>query len=565
MAGVGRLQAETEAFWRDSYRVSEQDLDLVTGVILDSGRLQLLSTLVSAVIAHRFRSEKDTIARQARRGQLYQPKGHYEPGQPLIFSTMEFGLGQVVYVREGRNPKFGSFSVIRVSFEDGSAEREFVADFAHPHPLNRPVEELALGDGPQMTEADVVRLFERHVAPKLELTLEANQDFLFFDGRWFLRELLPDWQLEFLLNLAEAMIDEGGKPLAALDILPRLEVDAAVPIDVQLFALNRALAEDERFDNVSMTEEPAWFLRGLEPEAVFRRPQVLRPAFRAVGGEHIGLTMLDLVEELGDELDDVKGSPLHDLESVRFEITFPHLYAGTMPATLQFLRMLPPVRNRHLPVTMVDTRRGERFDAWVVPDEQYVCGLGSWYETVGMRVGGQVSVTPMEDPLTFNISLDQMRVGRNEWVVTARSVDHSILLELDRLRSGEMVRCDRHMLVSVPDPEAILNLMRHAEEDKRPLRAIVRSVFEELSKLGRGQVHAKTVYSLANLVRRTGSVPVFAELTRRACYDPVGGGYWAYDPDRLGRVYHTPEEIRERPLSGRQDLVGDPVIQYQGR
>jgi len=70
---------------------------------------------------------------------------------------------------------------------------------------------------------------------------------------------------------------------------------------------------------------------------------------------------------------------------------------------------------------------------------------------------------------------------------------------------------------------------------------------------------------VANLIRRTGSVPVFAELTRRACYDPVGGGYWAYDPDLAGRVYHTPEEIRERPLSGRQDLVRDPVIQYQGR
>ena len=565
MAGVRKLQTETEAFWRDSYQVSGQDLDLVTGVILDSGRPQLLSTLVSAVIAHRFRSEKDTIARQAKRGQLYQPKRHYEPGQALVFSTMEFGLGRVVSVREGLNPKCGSFSVIRVSFEDGSSEREFVADFAHPHPLNRPAEELALGDGPQVGEEDVVRLFEGHVAPKLELTLEADQDFLFFDGRWFLRELLPDWRLEFLLNLAEAMIDEGGKPLAAPEMLPRLEVDAAVPIDVQLFALNRALAEDQRFDNVSITEEPAWFLRELEPEAVFHRPQVLRPAFRAVGGEHIGLTMLDLVEELGDELDDVKGSPMHDLESVRFEITFPHLYAGTMPATLQFLRMLPPVRNRHLAVTMVDARRGERFDAWVVPDEQYVCGLGSWYETVAMRVGGQVSVTPMEGPLTFSISLGQMRVGRNEWVVTARSVDHSILLELHPLRSGEMVRCDRHMLVSVPDPEAILNLMRHAEEDKRSLAAMIRSIFEEFSKLGRGQVHAKAVYSVANLIRRTGSVPVFAELTRRACYDPVGGGYWAYDPDLAGRVYHTPEEIRERPLSGRQDLVRDPVIQYQGR
>ena len=70
---------------------------------------------------------------------------------------------------------------------------------------------------------------------------------------------------------------------------------------------------------------------------------------------------------------------------------------------------------------------------------------------------------------------------------------------------------------------------------------------------------------MVNLFRRTGAVPIFAELTRSACFDPVGDGFWAYDPELKGKVYHTPEEMRERPLSSRGDLIKDQVIQYLGR
>jgi len=110
-------------------------------------------------------------------------------------------------------------------------------------------------------------------------------------------------------------------------------------------------------------------------------------------------------------------------------------------------------------------------------------------------------------------------------------------------------------------------LMRRAEEDQRSLQAVIRGIFEEFAKFGtdtRRHVHAKTVYSVANLIRRTGAVPVFAELTRRACYDPVGGGEWTYDPGLVGKTYHTAQEMRDRPLSHRQDLVRDRVIEYQG-
>ena len=97
----------------------------------------------------------------------------------------------------------------------------------------------------------------------------------------------------------------------------------------------------------------------------------------------------------------------------------PAIYAGTMPATAQFLRLLPIQQDEHFPVTMVDTRAGKRYDAWVVPQHHYVAGLGAWYQAMEMVVGGEVSVSPSEDPMTFEIVATPVRGRRSEWVRSA--------------------------------------------------------------------------------------------------------------------------------------------------
>ena len=80
----------------------------------------------------------------------------------------------------------------------------------------------------------------------------------------------------------------------------------------------------------------------------------------------------------------------------------------------------------------------------------------------------------------------------------------------------------------------------------------------------RSIVHVKSIYATVNLYRRSGMVPILAELTRRARYDPVGDGSWAYSADVEDRTYRTPETMRERPLSTRSDLVKDQIVQYLG-
>jgi hypothetical protein len=133
-------------------------------------------------------------------------------------------------------------------------------------------------------------------------------------------------------------------------------------------------------------------------------------------------------------------------------------------------------------------------------------------------------------------------------------------------RANVTVKCDREMLIDVPDPAQIVALMAQLSEQRLPLHDAIRRAFAELAKLsGRGIVHAKSIYSAVNLLRRVGSVPVFADLTRSACFDPVGNGFWAYDVSLEGTIYRTPVEMRERPQSTRDDLGQGSVVQYLGR
>ena len=563
MAGVRKLQTLTEAFWRDHYEVSESDLDLVTSLILEGGKPQQLDTLAAAIILRRLQREKETVARQANQRQIYQPSRQYEQGQDILFSALDFAEGHVTGVRPGHNPKYGPFEVIQVMLEGEQAPREFVASFDYPHPLNRPIEELLGSGGEEVSESELVDRSSPYVADQLETHLRSRDEFVYLAGVWFLRELLPEIHVGYL-NLAEAIVDEARHPLLTSEILKSLDIAGGGSPDAHVFALERALGSDTRFDRVKIGDRTTWYLAALEPESVARLPKVLEPAFRAVGGEYVGLTMLDQLDEIGDELDDVGSTASRPADTVQFEVNFPHLYAGTMPATAQFLRLLPIQQDEHFPVTIVDTRAGKRYDAWVVPQHHYVAGLGAWYQSMDMVVGGEVSVSPSEDPMTFEIVATPVRGRRSEWVRSAAVVDGRLVLQMQRVSIG--VRSDRNMLTDVPDRQSVADLMVRLASQQLSLPALVRMAFEELAKLNsKGVVHSKSIYAIANMLRRTGAVPIFAELTRRACYDPVGDGFWAYESALESTVYRTADDMRERPLSTRGDLIKDQVVQYLGR
>jgi hypothetical protein len=52
----------------------------------------------------------------------------------------------------------------------------------------------------------------------------------------------------------------------------------------------------------------------------------------------------------------------------------------------------------------------------------------------------------------------------------------------------------------------------------------------ELIKISpQGTVHAKTIYSAVNVLRRIAPGPIFALLSTESCFVPMGGGYWTFD------------------------------------
>jgi len=565
MVPVRELKTQSEAYWRDEYEVQPEDLDLVTGMILEAGSPQTVGTLAIGIVLRRFRAEKQAATEQTSRGRLYRPVEQVEVGEELVFPALEFVVGTVIGSRPGKNPKYGPFEVIRVRFGadvPGPDEREFASNFDEVHPLNRPLEELLLGEE-EMDENELSQTMGSHVAVKLQSALRESDDFVYFDGTWFLQDLLPEIHVGHL-NLAEAVIYEANNPVSSEDMLRELEIETTTSPQAQIFALNHALGDDPRFDNVSMTHDPVWYLRALQPTEIFHRPDVLGGGFSARGGEYVGITLVESVEEIGDELDDIPSVIVRQADQLTFELPFPHLFAGTLPVTQQWLQMLPSSAGSHFAITLVDTVGNREIEAWVLPDAHYVAGLGDWYADVGMCVGGRLVLTPTDDPLRYELSYARAKSRRTEWLRAASVEGGELILQMGR--ASVEVDCDREMLIDVPDREAVALLMGTLHAQEAPLSRLLRKAFAELAKLSSsGTVHAKGLYSAVNLLRRSGMVPILSELARNACFDPVGEGFWAYEPDLEGTLYQTPDEMRERPLSSRDDLVKDQVVQYLGR
>lgn len=562
MARLRRMRTQEPAYWQSEYQVSEEDLDYLAGVILESGRPRPLEELVSALMVRHIQREKDRAAKQITDGDIYRPMDAHEVGQTLVFTELDFAPATVTAKRPGRNPRYERFEVIRVALQESGEEREFASSFDYAHPLNRPVEELIGGSEEGLTEAEIIAASAEPVGAKLAAALEQRSDWVRFNGTWFLEALLPEINVGHL-NLAEAVIYEAGHPLPADEMLHVLELDEAGSRDALLFALNHALGQDARFDNVARDDRQIWYLRGLMPQAVFERPTVAQSPFVPTGDEYIGVTMLDIVEELGDELDSLEHGRAREQPTLGFQLNFPHLYAGTMPAIREVLALFDYAPGRHFAITLTDGRTGRSFDGWVVPDERYIAGLGEWYKDAGLVVGAMVTITPGDEPLSLVLNVAQRRGGGSQWIRTATVEDGALVIQMQPKAIG--VRYDPDTLVDVSDPDAVARLMWQSQQTSRGLAGVVRTVFSELAKLSpQGAAHCKTIYTVVNMYRRSGAVPIFATLTRNACFDPVGHGEWVYDPSLEGKTYSSPEEMRERPLSNRSDLFRDQAVRYAG-
>jgi hypothetical protein len=454
-------------------------------------------------------------------GTPYQPKRSYEIGERVVFPAFDYQVGEIVGTRPGHNPQYGPFQVIKVKFEKG-AQREFAAEFAEEHPLNREAQAVTPEDAQQHTPEELAELYGWQVGKELEKRLEAEPDFVRLAGKWFPKDLLVDVNIGHL-NLAEAVLDmaEGG-PLPTEELLGDLELPEEITPQLRIFSLNYALQEDKRFDEVGPAGQVLWFLHRLEPESVQSTPPLLK--YQPIEYDPALLTseMLALENQLDDEWSNLE-SPAEVTEPVTIVLTYPHWKSGTLPLSSQLAHVFPTGRTHRIRFVFEDGKTGEEMPGWVVREGHYIYGLEEWYQKQNIPVGAYLELKRGKEP--GKIIVRPRGRSRREWVRVALPTEKRLAFEMRK----ELIACDYDelMIVTEEDPEALTNLRARVQEQKLSLAQLTSEIFPELAKLSpQGTVHAATLYSAVNVAIRMPPGPLLAELASSDTYVPVGDNYW---------------------------------------
>ncbi|MGC8878825.1 MAG: hypothetical protein ACP5R2_06340 [Anaerolineae bacterium] len=522
-------KTQTPKYWQD-LTIQSDDIEYLFKVLLDSTQPHTKEQLALALIQHRLEQEELAMQMELEGGMVYQPRGHYEIGDRLVFPRYNYAGGTVVGQRTGYHPRYGNFSVVQVDFGAPYGVREFAADFSYAHPLN-------IGDGRGVADVEekvsAAELYAHHrgwILPKLVEALQVHPDFAHFQDIWLLKGLLAPINAGHL-NIAEAAIDYNARPLPASVLLKDLDLPPTASPAVQEFSLNYALTADERFVNVGPRGQVLWYLRRMMPQALEQVPRHLQLPDLSFDLNQLDSDLRHLLVEIDDEATDYSVLPVPPAVSdeATLVLSWPHRRAGTLPITARTAPFFPQPDDEYVRITFVDRQSGERIPGWVVGKHNYVWGLADWYARHQLVTGAYITLHRTDSPLTLEISYRPVRPKR-EWV-------RSVVVQNGRLTFQNMrlqITCqyDELMIVGEDNPAAVDALWEDARSSK-PLLPLLRQVALELIKINpQGTVHAKTLYSAVNVVRRCPPGPIFQELVRNECFVPMGHGYWTYDASK---------------------------------
>ena len=293
------------------------------------------------------------------------------------------------------------------------------------------------------------------------------------------------------------------------------------------FSLDTALQHDERFIQVGVGDESAWYLRRLLPEAVIETPEALRYTPVTYDRSLLNVELLQVEYELKDEWSE---TPEEDEnadapQSAIYNLIYPHYIAGTMPLTREIRRMLPEAKGRATAITLVDGRWGSKFPAWVVPEGRYVAGLSDWYKEHKLPVGARISLQPTGAPNEFLIDFKPQR-ARRHWMRLAIVQGSKLIFQMQQKTMN--VDVDDQLALNVGDHAAIKDLREHLEIENYDVADIVALIMPELVRMSpQGTAHVKALYSAVNLVRRLPPAPIFAALVELPGAVDTGSGFWS--------------------------------------
>jgi hypothetical protein len=100
---------------------------------------------------------------------------------------------------------------------------------------------------------------------------------------------------------------------------------------------------------------------------------------------------------------------------------------------------------------------------------------------------------------------------------------------LDFQMRKQAVSCeyDEHVIIGVEQVEAVARLQKLPAYAAAPMPELMFQVFTDLAGLSQqGSVHAKTLYSAINVVRRSPPGPIFAALALDRRVQSIGDGFY---------------------------------------
>lgn len=518
--------------WVRNFQVDQDDIEFITSLLIENEKPLSTEQIAHRLIEEQLAQEAAAMQEQYKDARFYNPPENYEVGQRIIFPALDFASGVVVDTRPGTNPDYEPFAVIQVEFEDDNGSvgakkvREFAAELTAPHALSRTEEEdeAATFYGNNLTVDEVMASGADDILYTLESKLYESDSLVQVSGKWFLIDLIVEVNVGHL-HLAEAILDiNGGGPLSTRAILDEIGgLDSGSP-ELQEFSLNYVLNEDSRFDEVGPKGVVLWYLARLEPAEVQQTPMLL--AYDPIPYEPALLDeeMLQLEREIDDELSPAE---LFEDDEIRpvITLTYPHRRVGTLPLNAAMRQVFPTAQQTlRTYVTLVDGQDGEEYPGWVVRKDRYIFGLNKFYRKHRLPVGAFITATAGEEPGKIVIDFNAYR-PRTEWVRLIVPVKNQVTFEEDRRSIG--ADYDDLMLLGADDLDAVDALFETTRQHKKPLASIIQNIISALARMSpQGTVHAKTIYSAVNVIRRSPPGPILGTLVANLDFQNVGGHYW---------------------------------------
>jgi hypothetical protein len=294
--------------------------------------------------------------------------------------------------------------------------------------------------------------------------------------------------------------------------------------DLQIFSLNNALRDDQRFDEVGPAGGVLWYLQRLEPDGVRRIPSMLEYSPIQYDRSLLPPSMLALEAEIGDELTE-NLTVDENIDKATIILTYPHRRMGTLPLNARMRQVFPTAQQTpRVYVTLIDGQDGEEYRGWVVRKERYIYGLDTFFRKHRLPIGAFVTVSKSETPGTVIIDFNAYR-PRTEWIRLITPKNNQISFENHKRSIG--AEYDDLMILGADDLAAVDALFEANQQQRRPLAAILRTIIPSLGRLTpQGTAHAKTIYSAVNAVKRCPPGPIFATLVANPDFQNVGGDYW---------------------------------------